>query len=129
MPQLTVDDGSELYYEVHGEGSPTIVFAHGAGGNHLSWWQQVPHFLGRHRCITFDHRGFGQSTDASGEMTSAYLADLEALLEAVAPGDRVVLVAQSMGGWTCMTYAAAHPERVAALVMADTVLGIGHDQS
>jgi pimeloyl-ACP methyl ester carboxylesterase len=28
------------YYEVHGEG-PTIIFAHGLGGNHASWFQQV----------------------------------------------------------------------------------------
>ena len=54
--------GAEIYYEVHGEG-PVLVFAHGMGGNHLSWWQQVPEFVGRgYRVVTFDHRGFGRST-------------------------------------------------------------------
>ena len=42
MPKTQVN-GIDLYYEVHGDG-PAIVFAHGAGGNHLSWWQQVPVF-------------------------------------------------------------------------------------
>lgn len=45
-----------IHYEVTGEG-PAIVFAHGLGGNHLSWWQQVAHFAPRHACVTFAHRG------------------------------------------------------------------------
>ena len=64
MPFLPVN-GIELYYEVHGEG-PAIVFCHGAGGNHLSWWQQVPVFAQRFRCITYDSRAFGLSRDAEG---------------------------------------------------------------
>ena len=31
---------AEIYYEVAGSG-PAVIFAHGLGGNHLSWWQQV----------------------------------------------------------------------------------------
>ena len=50
----------ELYYEIHGSGYP-VVFAHGSGGNHLSWWQQIPFFSQHYTCITFDHRSFGLS--------------------------------------------------------------------
>ena len=32
-----------LYYEVSGSG-PALLFAHGLGGNQMSWWQQVAHF-------------------------------------------------------------------------------------
>ena len=126
MATVTVSDGSSLYYEVHGDGPRTIVFAHGAGGNHLSWWQQVPHYRDAYRCVTFDHRGFGTSTDASGRYIRGYTADLEALLTD-ANVDEAVLVGQSMGGFTCITFAAAHPERVRGLVMADTLLGIGDE--
>src|SRR5207253_2658376 len=35
--------GCRLYYEVTGSGPP-IIFAHGLGSNHQTWWQQVPHF-------------------------------------------------------------------------------------
>ena len=38
--------GLQIYYEVAGKG-PALVFAHGLGGNHLSWWQQVAHFAPR----------------------------------------------------------------------------------
>ena len=58
-------DGARLYYETHGAG-PALVFAHGLGGGHLSWWQQVPHFRDRYTCVVFDHRGFGLSTESPG---------------------------------------------------------------
>ena len=50
---------ASLYYEIHGDG-PWMVFAHGAGGNSLSWWQQVPVFAPRYRCLVYDQRGWGR---------------------------------------------------------------------
>ena len=121
MPKAQVN-GIELYYEVHGNG-PAVVFAHGAGGNHLSWWQQVPVFASKYRCITFDHRGFGQSPDVpNGPGGGAFVDDLKQLLEQLRI-DRISLVAQSMGGRTCLGFTLAYPERVQALVMADTTGG------
>ena len=70
-----------LYYEVTGSG-PALLFAHGLGGNHLSWWQQVPVFAERYRCITADQRGFGQSPDvAGGPGPDALAPDALALLD------------------------------------------------
>jgi pimeloyl-ACP methyl ester carboxylesterase len=108
-----------LYYEVAGEG-PAIVFAHGLGGNHLSWWQQMAHFAPRYTCVTFAHRGFMPSTPVPGTTApDAYADDLAALVDALGLRD-VRLVAQSMGGWTCLEYALRHPANVRALVMAST---------
>src|SRR2546427_1965578 len=61
-----VKDGFRLYYEDTGGPGPTLLFLHGAGGNHLSWWQQVPVFAEEYRCVTMDQRGFGQSPDVAG---------------------------------------------------------------
>ena len=44
---------SNIYYEIEGHGPP-LVFAHGAGANHMSWWQQVPEFAGNYTCVVFD---------------------------------------------------------------------------
>jgi 3-oxoadipate enol-lactonase len=111
-----------LYYERVGAGAP-IVFLHGMGGNHLSWWQQVPYFMRSFECVTLDQRSFGLSPDPEGLFNRAHASDLGALLDHL-KFDTAVLVGQSMGGWTIVGYALEHPERVAAMVMADTPGGI-----
>ena len=108
-----------LYYEVCG-GGPALLFAHGLGGNHLSWWQQVAHFAPRYTCVTFAHRGFAPSDPvADGVDPADYPRDLAALIDHLGFAD-VRLVAQSMGGWTMLEYALAHPDRVKALVLSST---------
>ncbi len=113
--------GARIYYEVSGPvGAPAVVFAHGLGGNQMSWWQQLPVFSKTYRCIAFAHRGFAPSSQEAAEPGAAAFADdLAALIDHLELPD-VRLVAQSMGGWTCLAYALARPERVKALVMCDT---------
>jgi len=111
-----------LYYERVGAGAP-IVFLHGLGGNHLSWWQQVPYFMRSFECITVDQRSFALSPDPEGLFCSAHASDLGALLDHLKI-ERAVLVGQSMGGWTIVGYSLENPKRVAAMVMADTPGGI-----
>jgi 3-oxoadipate enol-lactonase len=132
MPTLE-RNGCQLYYEDEGpdgnDAAPAIVFAHGACGNHLSWWQQVPAFSQSYRCVTIDQRGFGRSAlneGAAAPSPSAFTDDLEALLDHLRI-ERAALVAQSMGGWTCLGLALRQPHRVAALVMADTLGGASND--
>ncbi|HYU19163.1 MAG TPA: alpha/beta hydrolase [Chloroflexota bacterium] len=127
MPTLHVD-GCHLYYEKYGAG-PALVFAHGAGGNHLSWWQQIPFFRDRYTCVTFAHRGFGPSRDRpGGPGPDAFVDDLAALIDHLG-FDEVRLVAQSMGGWTCLGYALREPTRVRALVMAATIGSLAHPET
>ena len=74
-------DGFEMFYECHGTG-PAVVFAHGAGGTHLSWWQQIPFFSEHFQCVTFDHRGFGRSRDVGDKPGQrAFVQDLLNLLD------------------------------------------------
>ena len=108
-----------LYYEVSGSG-PALLFAHGLGGNHLSWWQQVAHFAPHYTCVSFAHRGFAPSEPIAGGPDPAdYASDLEALIDHLKFSD-VRLVGQSMGGWTVLEYAIAHPAKVKALVLSST---------
>src|SRR5262245_32687533 len=112
----------KLFYEVHGDG-PAVVFAHGSGGTHMSWWQQVPVLSKQYRCVTIDHRGFGYSKDQPNKPgRQNFVSDLEGLLDRLKV-DRVSLVGQSMGGLTVLGFASKHPERVSALILSDTTGG------
>ena len=110
----------DIYYETHGESGPPIVFAHGAGGNATSWWQQVPAFAPTHRVAVFDHRGFARSACAP-DMQSAALfeQDLVAVMDA-ADFEQAVIVCQSMGGWTGVRAAVFAKKRVAGVFLANT---------
>ncbi|SVB52995.1 uncharacterized protein METZ01_LOCUS205849 [marine metagenome] len=118
----------ELYYEIHGSGYP-VVFAHGSGGNHLSWWQQIPFFSQHYTCITFDHRSFGLSKDsAEPRGREAFADDLKGLLDYLDLG-RVALVAHSMGGRTAVGFTLRNPERVSCMVLSGSNGGSVNDES
>jgi 3-oxoadipate enol-lactonase len=125
MPQLD-RAGASIHYEVYGAG-PALVLAHGAGGNRISWWQQVPHFARRYRVILVDHRGFGGSRcEPDAFRPQHFPDDLAAVLDAEGV-PRAALVCQSMGGWTGLPFALRHPSRVACLVLCSTPGGLWNE--
>jgi 3-oxoadipate enol-lactonase len=122
MPRLDID-GFRLYYEVHGSG-PAVVFLHGAGGNHLSWWQQVPAFSRDYRCVVIDNRAFGLSPDLpDGPGRRAWPGDLRRLLEHLGI-ERTAIVAHSMGGRTAAGFILRERFPVWALVLSGTHGGV-----
>ena len=124
MPLAEVN-GTEIYYEVHGSGPP-LILAHGVGGNHAIWWQQIPRLSQFYMVVTFDHRGFGRSKEIpEGPHRGDYVNDLLGLLDHLEI-DRAALVGQSMGGTCSLAMTGWHPERVAALVMSDTTGMMDH---
>jgi len=120
MPLAPINADISLYYESNGAG-PAVVFAHGGGSNHMTWWKQVYDLMDAHQVITFDHRGFGFST---GEFTpSAFVDDLVRLLDHIGV-EQVALVGQSMGGYTSAGFASAYPDRMSALVLTSGAAGL-----
>jgi pimeloyl-ACP methyl ester carboxylesterase len=115
--------GGELYYEVEGEEGPYVFFAHGGEGTHLHWWKQVVALRDEYRCVTFDARGFGQSTRTAGiESMGGQDDDLLALMDHVG-AEQAFVVGHSMGGGAVSGVTQRHPERVTGLVMGDTPFG------
>jgi pimeloyl-ACP methyl ester carboxylesterase len=111
--------GCRIYYEVTGTG-PAVLFLHGIGSSHLTWWQQVAHFSGRYTCVTVSHRGYPPSSDIpGGPDPNDFPGDLAALIDHLGLTG-VVVVGQSMGGWACLEYALSHPSALRALVLTST---------
>jgi pimeloyl-ACP methyl ester carboxylesterase len=120
-------DGVSVYYEVHGEG-PAVLLAHGAGGHHAIWWQQVPHFSKRYSLIAIDLPGFGNSESGRDTYdTHEYPAAVTAVLDD-AGVERAALVGQSLGGPPCLSVAVRDPKRVAGVVLTNTVGGIADEE-
>lgn len=108
-----------VYYE--GGKGPTIVLLHGYGGNRKLWLKMAGHLTDHFHLIIPDLPGWGDSTrlpdasygiDAQARRLAAFVHTLE-----LRP---FVLVGHSMGGAIAGVYAAAHPDRVAGLVLMDS---------
>src|SRR5216110_3899417 len=101
MPYIKVgqeNSGSiDLYYEDHGSGRP-VVLIHGYPLSGRAWDKQVPVLLEHgYRVITYDRRGFGQSSQpATGYDYDTFAHDLDVLLGHLRLED-VVLAGFSMG--------------------------------
>ncbi len=115
MPFVTV--GSEnstsidLYYEDHGEGQP-VVLIHGYPLDGHSWEKQSAALLrAGYRVITYDRRGFGQSSQpTTGYDYDTFAADLKVVLDTLDLTD-VVLVGFSMGTGEIARYMSAYGSR------------------
>jgi pimeloyl-ACP methyl ester carboxylesterase len=118
MPTIT-RDGITLAYEERGTGSPAFVFVHGWTCDRSFFAPQAEYFGKRHRVVSIDLRGHGQSDKPKGLYPiSAYADDIAYLIDALDLG-RVVAVGHSMGGITVLQLGAAYPEKVAGIVMVD----------
>jgi non-heme chloroperoxidase len=88
----------EIHYNDHGTGKP-IVLIHGYPLNGNSWERQERVLLERgYRCISYDRRGFGLSSQpTTGYDYDTFAGDLKALLDHLALDQDVVLAGFSMG--------------------------------
>jgi pimeloyl-ACP methyl ester carboxylesterase len=78
------------------------------------WRDTVPALVGEFTVLTYDQRGFGDSTLPSGPAT--YTDDLRALLDHVG-WEHTAVVGVSMGGRAALELALLHPERLTELVL------------
>lgn len=118
-------DGTALHVEEAGRG-PTVVLAHGFCLGIASWHYQIRDLATDARLVLYDQRGHGlSSTPATPDFSMETLArDLDAVIDATAGDEPVVLVGHSMGGMVILGYAAMFPDaigdRVSAVALVDT---------
>ncbi|HEV3282367.1 MAG TPA: alpha/beta hydrolase [Acidimicrobiales bacterium] len=126
MPKVTAGRENsadiEIHYEDHGAGQP-VVLIHGYPLSGRAWDKQVLALLETgHRVITYDRRGFGQSSQpVVGYDYDTFAADLDALLEHLDLQD-AVLVGHSMGTGEVTRYLSAYGSaRVAKGVLVSPI--------
>ncbi len=100
-------------------GEPCFVCVHGLGGSALNWSLLAPRLVALGGQVWApDLAGFGLTAPTGRRATVADNLDLlEGFVRTVAPGRRVVLVGNSMGGLLSILLAASAPELVAGLVV------------
>jgi pimeloyl-ACP methyl ester carboxylesterase len=121
-------DGLRSFFEVYGAGNPPILFVPTWSIVHSRIWKaQIPWFAARHRVVTFDALGNGQSDRPSDPAAYAErgLAEDIRLVMDEAGIDRAVLVSLSLGAQRSLIVAAQHPDRVAGLVFLGPAVPLG----
>jgi non-heme chloroperoxidase len=126
MPRIIVgaenDAPIEIHYEDHGRGQP-VVLIHGYPLNGNSWERQERALLAAgYRCVSYDRRGFGRSSQPTiGYDYDTFAADLSALLEHLDLRD-VVLCGFSMGTGEVVRYLSTYgSSRVSKAVLLGVI--------
>src|SRR5262249_5289344 len=110
-PFIVTRDGASLFYKDWGKGKP-VVFVHGWALNSDMWQYQMIHLTGQGlRCVSYDSRGHGRSSDPGQGYDYDTLADdLAAVIERLDLRE-VTLVGHSMGGGEVVRYLSRHGAR------------------
>ena len=117
---LTRVRGIEMAYDDSGGDGAAVVLLHGFPFDRSMWREQLEALGGEFRVVAPDLRGLGE-TPLGDDVVSleAMAEDVAALLDELNLG-RVVLGGLSMGGYVAFEFFRKFPERVRALVLADT---------
>jgi pimeloyl-ACP methyl ester carboxylesterase len=115
--QVKLPDGAELHVREAGSGPRTMVLIHGWSMSSDVWTKVLAAPPAGFRLLAYDIRGFGDSSKPpEGYDYKALVEDLHQLLDAKGI-ERAVLAGHSLGSFFVQDFAAAHPNRVEALVL------------
>ena len=126
MPHITARDGTRLYYEEAGQGTP-VVFVHEYAGDYRTWEPQMRFFSRAHRCVTYSQRGYPPSdvpTEPDKYSQDHFRDDVIAVLDALKI-DQAHIVGHSMGAATALHVGIKYPQRC----MSVTAAGCGYGSS
>jgi pimeloyl-ACP methyl ester carboxylesterase len=119
MPKIAARDGTRLYVEEVGAGTP-VVFVHEYAGDYRSWEPQMRFLCRQHRCVTYSQRGYPPSdvpSDPSRYSQDIACDDVVAVMDAL-DIDKAHVVGHSMGAYTALHVGIRYPERCLSLTAA-----------
>lgn len=120
MLKSSFSSNEHIGFDAAGHGKP-LVFLHAFPLNRAMWAEQVDEFSSDYYVIAMDARGMGESVafDAAPAMETI-ARDLEQLLRYLKIEQPIALCGLSMGGYAAMAFAGLFPEKLCALILADT---------
>jgi pimeloyl-ACP methyl ester carboxylesterase len=126
MPHIQARDGTRLYVEEAGSGTP-VVFVHEYAGDWRTWEPQMRYFSRAHRCVTYSQRGYPPSdvpADPKRYGQDVARDDVIAVMDALGI-DKAHVVGHSMGALTALHVGIRYPQRCLSV----TAAGCGYGSS
>ncbi len=100
--------------------SKPIIFIHGFPYDHTMWKKQINSFSDSYYCISYDIRGFGESSQFDGQHTmEMFVDDLEVIIEEMKL-DKPVICGLSMGGYISLRALERFQNKFSAAILCDT---------
>jgi len=123
-PKIT-NLGTQLNYNIYGDGDTTLFFVHGWCINQTYWSDQVDYFKDRYRVVTVDLPGHGLSgKNRKVWSVENFGRDITVLIEALSLNN-VVLIGHSMGGSIILEAASKKPEKIIGFIGVDNFKDFG----
>jgi pimeloyl-ACP methyl ester carboxylesterase len=128
MPKISSADGTKLYVEEIGSGTP-VVFVHEYAGDYRSFEPQMRFFSRQHRCVTYSQRGYPPSdvpADPARYSQAIARDDVIAVMDALGI-DKAHVVGHSMGAYTALHVGIRYPGRCFSVTAAGCGWGSAPD--
>jgi aminoacrylate hydrolase len=118
VPRINIGELT-LNVEERGNG-PAFIFIPGLVGLLNAWEFQMAEFSARYRCISFDHRGAGDSDKPPDSYSTAAIArDVIGLMDTLGI-EKAHVAGTSTGGTVLQHLAIDHPDRLRACIFSNT---------
>lgn len=111
--------GDRVHVIQSGDSGPVVLMIHGASANAREFTSTLaPRLSGDHRVLMADRPGHGYSGRPDNSETLAVQArQMAGVLQALAPGERAVVVGHSYGGAVALRVALDYPQLVSGVVL------------
>lgn len=109
-------DGTQIYYEIHGDKGPVVTLIYGVACQMNHWIYQVSDLSQDHRVLLFDYRGHHKSATSDLLTMDAVAQDLAALLNHLKI-KKTHVVGHSFGVPVGVKFASLFPEKTQSLVL------------
>jgi len=120
-------DGCTIHYQLwseHRADLPGVLFVHGHGAN-AHWWDFIaPGLMQEYRIAALDLSGAGDSGHRSSYSTGQFVEEIMSVCTDADFEDHCILVGHSFGGRLVRCTAHSYPDRISAIVLADSAIGL-----